>query len=138
MAKSSTSWKKGQTGNPGGKKKGTGKVSQLRALLDPHAEDLVNKAKNMALEGDMTALRLCLERLVPPIKIKDEPVTVEGLDGSKALVEQGQAIINALAKGEVTPSEAATLMQSVSSQTRIMEGDELERRITALESKHGD
>lgn len=138
MAKSSTTWKKGQTGNPGGKKKGTGKVSQLRALLDPHAEDLVNKAKDMALGGDMTALRLCLERLVPPIKIKDEPVTVEGLDGSKSLVEQGQAIINALAKGGVTPSEAATLMQSVSNQARILEIDELERRITTLESKHGN
>jgi hypothetical protein len=138
MAKSSTTWKKGQTGNPGGKKKGTGKVSQLRALLDPHAEDLVNKAKDMALGGDMTALRLCLERLVPPIKIKDEPVTVEGMDGSKSLVEQGQAIINALAKGGVTPSEAATLMQSVSNQARILEVDELERRITTLESKHGN
>ncbi len=138
MAKSSTSWKKGQTGNPGGKKKGTGKVSQLRALLDPHAEDLVNKAKDMALEGDMTALRLCLERLVPPIKIKDELVSVPGLNSSNGLVEQGQAVIDALASSEITPGEAATLMQTVASQARILEIDELERRISALEDRHGN
>lgn len=137
MAKSSTSWTKGQSGNPKGKPKGTGKATVLRSLLEPHAEDLVGKAKDLAMEGDTTALRLCLERLVPPIKIKDEPVQIEGLEGSQTLVEQGQAIINALATGQLTPSEAATLMQSVATQARIIEVEELDRRLSVLESHGG-
>jgi len=137
MAKD-TKFKPGVSGNPAGRSKNSGKIAKLRALLDPHAEDLVEKVKSMALEGDTTALRLCLERLVPPIKIKDEPVSVTGLDGNKGLVEQGQAVIDALASSEITPSEAATLMQTVASQARILEVDELERRITALENGRVD
>ena len=51
MAKSSTTWKKGQSGNPTGRN-GREKLGQLRSLLDPHAEDLVLKAKELAMEGD--------------------------------------------------------------------------------------
>ena len=131
-------FKKGESGNPTGRPKGIkDKRTALRAFLEPHAEALVQKAKNLAMEGDTTALRLCLERLVPPIKIKDEPVEIEGLEGTQSLVEQGQAIINALAKGQLTPSEAATLMQSVATQARIIEVEELDRRLTALESHGG-
>jgi hypothetical protein len=83
---------------------------------------------NLALEGDTTALRLYLEHLVSPITNKHEPETVSALDNSKALVEQGQSIINALAKAEVPTSEAATLMQTVTNQARIIEGDALERK----------
>ena len=84
-----TRWKKGQSGNPNGRSKSSGKIAQLRAMLEPHAEELVQKARDMAMEGDSTALRLCLERLVPAIKIKDEPVSVEGLKGNASLVELG-------------------------------------------------
>ena len=132
----SIKWKKGQSGNPSGRPRGTGKIAQLRSMLEPHSQDLVNKAKDMALDGDTTALKLCLERLVPPIKIKDEPVTVNGLKGNDTLVRQGQAVINALSTGEITPSEAVTLMQAIANQARIIEIDELERRVTDLESSN--
>ncbi|MGD8854505.1 MAG: DUF5681 domain-containing protein [Gammaproteobacteria bacterium] len=132
-----TRFKPGVSGNPSGRPKGVGKVAKLRALLEPRAEELVEKAMSMALEGDTTALRLCLERLVPPIKIKDEPVRVQGLDGSQSLVEQGQAIISAVAKGAVTPSEAATLLRSLAAQSRIIEIEDLERRVAALEGHGG-
>ena len=131
-------FKKGESGNPAGRPKGIqDKRTALRSFLEPHAEELVQKAKDLALEGDTTALRLCLERLVAPIKIKDEPVELEGLEGSQSLVEQGQAIINALAKAQLTPSEAATLMQSVATQARIIEVEELDRRLSVLEATHG-
>ena len=36
------------------------------ALLDGEAEALTRKAVEMALAGDGTALRLCLDRIIPP------------------------------------------------------------------------
>lgn len=54
-------------GNPG-KPRGTRhKATQAAlALLDGEAGALTRKAVEMALAGDTTALRLCLERIAPP------------------------------------------------------------------------
>lgn len=65
-------FKPGQSGNPRGKKIGTtSKKTQLAKLLEPHAQDLIQKAVELALEGDSQALRLCIERIIPKAK---EPV----------------------------------------------------------------
>ncbi len=56
-----------RTGNRG-KPKGARHRATLAALelLDGEAEALTRKAVELALEGDTTALRLCLERMAPP------------------------------------------------------------------------
>lgn len=125
----------GQSGNPKGRPPGTGKTAKLRALLEPDAPKLVQKARELALEGDTAALRLCIERLIPPLKTRDEAVTVNGLRGDQSLTEQGSAIVNALAAGQVTPSEAASLMQTVTAQARIIEIEDLAARIERLEKQ---
>jgi hypothetical protein len=89
----------------------------------------------MALAGDTTALRLCLDRLVPPLKSLDPAVLIEGMRG--ALAAQGEAILAAIADGRLTPEQGATLLQALSSQARLVEATELERRIGALDAKHG-
>jgi Family of unknown function (DUF5681) len=67
-------FRKGQSGNPAGRPKGIqDKRVNLRKLLEPHAEALVEKAVALALEGDTTALRLCLERLVPAYRAQEMP-----------------------------------------------------------------
>jgi hypothetical protein len=125
-------FKRGSSGNPRGRPKGVpDKRTALRALLEPHAEALVKKAVQLALNGDTTALRLCLDRLIPAIKARDEPVTLGNLKGS--LTEQGQAIIEAMGKGMLSPGDAATMLQAVAAQARITELDELEQRLRTLE-----
>jgi hypothetical protein len=44
------------------------------ALLDGEAEALTRKAMQLALAGDITALRLCLDRIRPPRK--DRPLSL--------------------------------------------------------------
>jgi hypothetical protein len=122
-------FKKGQSGNPKGRPPD---VSVLRALLEPHAPALVNKAVELALGGDASALRLCLDRLIPPIKAKDEAVSLDDL--SDDLAKGGRTVLQAASTGRITPCESSMLMQGLSAQARIVEIAELEQRITALEA----
>lgn len=126
---------KGMSGNPAGKPKGArDKRTALRELLQPHAADLTKKAVELALAGDTTALRICIDRCIPVMKAKDEPVLVPGLAGT--LAEQGQAVLSAMAVGTVTPDQASAVMQVISAQARIIEVDELEKRLAALEGRN--
>lgn len=127
-------WKKGQSGNPEGRPRNTGQVAKLRALLEPDAPKLLEKAKELALEGDGVMMRLCLERLVPPVKTRDDPIDIPGLKDAATLKEKGDAIINALAEGYIGPSEAAALMQMLGAQARVIEVDDIEQRLAALEA----
>ena len=64
------------SGNPGRPRGARHKATEAaQALLDGEAEALTRQAVTMALDGDATALRLCLERIAPPRK--DAPVTFE-------------------------------------------------------------
>lgn len=72
-------FKKGQSGNPTGRPKGSkDKRTAYRELLEPHAPALIEKAVSMALEGDTTAMKICLDRLLPTVKaieVKAEMIT---------------------------------------------------------------
>lgn len=135
MPKSKTSWKPGQSGNPNGRPKGSGKAGKLRQLLEPHADELVKKAVGLALQGDTTALRLCLERLIPPLKGVDMPIPIAGLEGAQSLAAQGSAVLQQAAEGKLAPHEANTLLQAISAQARVVEVSDLEERIKALEGR---
>lgn len=96
---------------------------------------LVAKAVELAKAGDTTALRICIDRCIPAIKAKDQPISLKSLGGSPA--QMGETVLRAMAAGEITPDEAAAVMQVVTAQMRIVEVDDLVKRIEALEG-NGD
>lgn len=125
-------FKKGQSGNPAGKPRGAkDKRTALRALFEPHAELLVSKVVELALAGDTTALRICIDRIVPPLRSQELPAALGSLDGT--LADQGRTILEAVSKGRLAPGDALTLMQAVSAQVHLIETTELEQRILELE-----
>ena len=93
----------------------------MRELLEPHAADLV--ATVVEKSGDTTALRICIDRLIPPVKARDEHVTMPALVGS--LGERGSAVLDAIASGEITPDQAAALLSALAAQARIEQVDEI-------------
>ena len=60
----------GTSGNPSGRPVGSRNKGTLflEELLDGEGEGLTRKAIQLGLKGDPFALRLCLERLLPPRK----------------------------------------------------------------------
>ncbi|MEZ5582642.1 MAG: DUF5681 domain-containing protein [Candidatus Competibacteraceae bacterium] len=123
----------GQFGNPSGRPRGVGKHARFRELLYGRANALLEKLVALALEGDSTALKLCIERLLQPTR--EDPVKLK-LTGS--LSEQGAAVLRSLGKGELIPSQASQILQGLANQARLIEIDELEARVRALEAKNGD
>jgi hypothetical protein len=67
-------FKPGKSGNPSGKPKGARNKTTvaMEKLLDDDAATITSKAIELAKNGDLTALRLCLERIIPPRKDRPE------------------------------------------------------------------
>ena len=135
--KQDTRFQPGQSGNPAGKPKGTrNRTTRLaEAMLDGEAEELVRKAIEMAKGGDGAALRMCLERLVPPRK--EVPVSfdlppIETLAQAKAA---SAAVLSAVASGDLTPTEGQSVMALLVSHKLIVEATDFEERLAALEAR---
>lgn len=133
-------FQKGKSGNPSGKPRGAkDKRTALRSLLEPHREALVKVAVDKALGGDGAALRICLDRLIAPIR--GNPVSIGNLSGT--LSERGDQVMEAIANGNISAEEAASLMSVIQMQARIIEADEFDKRLAAVEKslaeggKHG-
>jgi hypothetical protein len=135
--KQDTRFKPGQSGNPAGKPKGTHHKATLamEALLDGEAEALTRKAVEMALAGDTTALRLCMDRIAPPRRDRPISFTLPKLETAADAVKAASAILEAVAGGDITPGEAAELGKLVEAFARTLEVSELEDRISRLEER---
>lgn len=124
-------WKPGESGNPNGRKPGSGEVAAIRAGIASRLPELLDALMARALEGDTGAARLLLERAIAPLKAIEQPQPLALPDGS--LTEQGRAVLAAVAGGELAPGQGAALLGAIGTLARVSEIDELERRIAALE-----
>jgi hypothetical protein len=123
-------------GNPGKPRGARHKATQAAlALLDGEAGALTRKAVEMALAGDTTALRLCLERIAPPRRDAPVQFTLPRMETARDAARAAGAVLEAVAAGELTPNEGAHLMALVETYRRTLETTELEARVAALE--HG-
>ena len=127
----------GQSGNPDGRPKGSRNKATLamEALLDGEAEAITRKAIEMAKEGDMTAIRLCLERILPTIKSRPIEIDLPPVKTAQDIQAAQGAVIAAMAKGEITPDDAGTIAGVLEARRRAIETVELEARMVALEEK---
>lgn len=124
-----------KAGNPGRPKGARNKASlAVEALLDGEAEGLARKAVELALAGDTTALRLCLERIAPPRK--DAPVrfALPEVENTADAANTMSAVLAAVAAGGMTPNEGQAVAGVVETWRRMMETADLEARIAALEA----
>jgi hypothetical protein len=130
-------FKKGQSGNPAGKPKGTRNKTTvlLEALLDSKAEELTKKAIQMAEAGDPTMMRLCLERLIPPRKDRplnfDLPPLKTTEDASLAQLK----ILENVAKGELTAPEAADVSKIIENYADTVRLTDIEQRLAEAEAR---
>ncbi|ACL55661.1 DUF5681 domain-containing protein [Methylobacterium nodulans] len=121
-------------GNPGRPRGSRNKTSlAVAALLDGEAEALTRKAVELAIGGDTVALRLCLERICPPRKDRPVHFSMPAIKTQADLPKATHALLQAVAAGDLTPSEASDIGRAVDAHVRAVELTEVAERLARLE-----
>jgi hypothetical protein len=139
-APNSGQFQKGVSGNPAGRPRGARNRATVLAeqLLEGEAQSLVRQAIDRAMGGDVLALRLCLERILPVLRgrrIELELPVVEATheEAARGIAAAVAATARAMADGDITPEEAMTAASLFELQRRAVETADLERRLARLE-----
>jgi len=121
---------KGNPGRPNGSKNRTTAIAQ--ALLADEEAELVRKGIELAKAGDVQMLKFLLDRLLPKERLIK--IDIPQLDFADEAIGAMAAISGAIAEGQITPSEGATLSSMISGYSRAIEVWDLSRRIDAIDA----
>jgi len=103
-------FERGRSGNPAGRRAGSlNKTTEAAALLAGESEALTRKAVELARVGDPSAMRLCLERLLPVCRERAVKFALPPIESAADIAAAMKAVTSALADGAITPGEAATI-----------------------------
>jgi Family of unknown function (DUF5681) len=127
----------GRSGNPNGRPKGARDKATVLAeqLLEGEAEALLRKLIEKALEGDTAALRLCVDRVLPPRRGRLVTFALPKVESATDASAASAAILAACANGELSPNEAAELMGLVAAHVQMLETTKLEAGLATLEAE---
>jgi hypothetical protein len=130
-------FRKGRSGNPAGRPVGARNKATETAelLLDGETEALTRMAIELALGGNPTALKLCLDRIIPPRRERPVNLGLGPVRGAADLGSTMAAITNAAGQSAITPGEAAELARVVEIFVRAVEASDFEKRLKQLEER---
>ena len=116
-------FEKGRSGNPTGRRLGSRNKATLAAaaLLAGESEALTRTAVELALAGDPTAMKLCIERILPPCRERAVKFSLPPIESTDDISAAMQAVTAALARGQATPGEAATIAGVVDTFARAID-----------------
>ena len=129
-------FKKGESGNPQGRPVGTRNKTTLAALslIEDEGEQLARKAVELALDGDLPALKLCMDRLLPPAKERPlEAFSLPQLNDQRSVLDALDTIANKLSQGELLPAEATSICNVLEQYRKHFETTERAERLETLE-----
>lgn len=128
-------FKKGSSGNPNGKPKGSLNKTTLmmRAMLESEAEEITRKAIDLAKSGDIAAIKLIFERLLPPRKDSLLALKLPKITKAEDIIFAFDEIRAELANGSITPMEAETLCGLIEHSRKAIETTQLAQKLTVLE-----
>jgi hypothetical protein len=110
----------------------------MQEILDGHGESITKKCALLALQGDPTALRLCMERLIPPRKEHPIKLKLARVTTAAEISEAVSNVIEAVVEGQLLPSEAEAITSILDVKRRAIDTHEHHKRIDVLESHGGD
>jgi len=129
-------FKKGTSGNPSGRPLGSRNKATLLAeqLLDAEAEQLIAQVLTPAKKGNMQALRLCIERLIPVRKERLIQLDLPPARNLEEIAARCQSILAAVGEGRITPGEAQTVSETLSNHAHLLEAVNTQQSIKRNEA----
>lgn len=124
-------FEKGNPGRPKGARHKTTILAEM--LMADDVEAVVQAVIDKAKDGDMTAARIIMDRLVPLRRGRPTPFMLPNQDGADAVVQAFQSITSALAAGELTAEEASAIASVLDAQRKAYETASIEARLESLE-----
>jgi hypothetical protein len=105
-------------------------------LVKDAGPDLTRAVVERALEGNVAALRLCMERLKPP-PTRDRTITLPHRKPTSTgeMADVMGDVVGAMASGSITPGQAQNAASVIDTYRRVLELTELEGRMTELEAR---
>jgi len=123
-------------GNPGRPKGARHRATVLAEMLfDGGAEALSRKAIELALAGDTVALRLCIERILPPRRERVVAFSLPLVRSAADVAGAMAAVVEAAATGTILPGEAAEFGKILETYMRALEVTQFEQRLRLLEAQ---
>lgn len=128
-------FKPGVSGNPAGRPRGSRNNStRLREKLDRELPSILKKLTALALDGDVAAAKLILDRALPPLRAEAATVRLTGVQGD-GLSAQAGAVLTAVTEGRLAPDTGAMLLSALANTVRVVEVADISRRLEALEAE---
>jgi hypothetical protein len=127
----------GNRANPSGKPKGTRHRATMMAekLLSADAVAIIKKLVAAAKAGEPWALRFVAERLIPPVRDRAAPLSLPKMTSAADLPDALGKVIDAMAEGALTPSEAAAIVATLEAYGRASVFAGHEERLARLERR---
>ena len=121
-------FKKGESGNPAGRPRGSvnKNLQMLRDAAEAILPDLVERAKS----GDLEAQKLILDRGIPRLRAVSMPEALPQLEGT--LTDQARALVALIAAGDLSTTVAAEIAGIITASARVEEVDQLRDEMKAL------
>ncbi|MBL1264525.1 DUF5681 domain-containing protein [Methylomicrobium sp. RS1] len=127
-------FKSGISGNPAGRPAGKTPGAQIRKAIEKRKDEILQAVIEAAIAGDMQACTMLLDRITPPLKPVAAQIALSVPDGA-GLSEQGAAVVTAALSGQIPPDIGSQLITALAAQSKIIEIDQLIKRVEALEQK---
>ena len=126
-------YKPGQSGNPKGSLNKS--ILEGRAVLEANTTRLLAKAVEFAMAGSQSALKLCVQRLVPILQERPVAVSLPADSTQEDLLAAHAKLVKSLATGEITPREAEVVSNILEAHRRTWESADLSRELTRVENR---
>jgi hypothetical protein len=112
----------GVSGNPAGRPLGARnrKTLIVEGLLEGDAETLTRRAIEMAHAGNLGAMRLCIDRLLPRGRERPVPLPLPIIESAADVRAAAAEIIAAVGAGTIGPNEALALVRVVDAVARLV------------------
>jgi len=135
MSNKAVGWRKGQSGNPRGRPKGSRNTATLLAIaaMEGELSAVVRVVIDAAKAGDMAAARLVVDKLVPATRERPLSIILPDVASAGDCSTAQAKVLAAVAEGDLLPGEGAALSGLVENHRRSLETRDLAERLAAIE-----